>query len=225
MHKLVVLAAVAALAGCGGSGTGDPPSNSTAAFPVRGAYDTIVTNGVNVSLNGKGSDGSYWDGQFSTSKRQATADTLPPGCGAATILVDMRIVLTDHRGGDHTFQDGATMAYADDYTPVCAILLDGGGWKWQFVQPLPESATISGNLSGIFEGTELTGLVALDPDSSSTAWISWVYDSAGGELLDLFGETSEFRFKIDESGKLLAFQYQRTGLIGDVDISLTMNQD
>ena len=47
---------------------------------------------------------------------------------------------------------------------------------------------------------ELTGLVALDPDSSSTAWLSWVYDSTGGDLLDMFGATSEFRFKIDESG-------------------------
>jgi hypothetical protein len=247
MRQTLFAASIVALfSGCGGGGDSGPPQpvTSTSTFPVRAALDAMVAApGINVNLVGRDNAAftvdqpqstrpNDWTGTFSISKRVATLANTPAGCTGAATLVDTRVVLTRFRDG-YRMQEGATIGYTADYRPLCAFLLDGNFWFWGQSQPLPEASAPSGNLSGIesggttqgtgFPAATVTSLVALDPDTASTAYLSLVFHlvpvpdpvHAPPENLpfQMFGETTEFRFKIDPSGAFKGFQYLRTGVM------------
>jgi len=241
MRGTLMAALLLGLAACGGGGDSQtsPPVASTATFPVRSALDAMLaTPGINVNVSGRDNAifpikqpddrrPNDWFGQFSISKRAATAANTPAGCAGAVTLVDARIVLTRYRDG-YRMQEGATFGYAADYKPLCAFLLDGHYWFWNASQPLPATAVTSGSLTGVesggtvqgapFSNATITSLVALDADTANSAWLSFVYHAtpSGGSLpFQMFGETTEFRFRLDTSGAFIGFQYLRTGTVPD----------
>lgn len=231
-------------------------ATSTSVFAVRSAFDAIATAGLNLNLVGKDNtnrtriDDRYndWSGTFSIAKRAPTNEFLSttPNCAEATILVDMRMVLIRSRDG-YRMQEAATFGYDNNYKPVCAFMLDGHYWHWNLSEPLPLSSLVNGNLSGVaFTGeisrtpestdfdSRLASVVGLEADTANSAYLSFVYKVITDRDVTLpfrmFGETAEFRFRIDPSGKFLGLQYLRTGVVPDPaagdpppSIVLTMN--
>lgn len=227
---ILPIAAALAVAACGGGGDdgAPPPVNSTSTFAVRSAFDGAVSAGLVTNLFGRDNalrsvnrdDFNDWSGTFSETKRVATATTTI--CAGATILVDLYMVLQRTRDGLR-LQDGVTFAFDNEYKPVCARGLNGTIWTWSSAQPLPVSSTVGASVTGVTIGSPLTGMVTLDADTSNSAYLSFIYNlPAGGTPLDLFGDTTEFRYRIDPSGKLLGFQYVRTGIIAGVGDSTTV---
>ena len=254
-----ILSGVFAGCGGGGSSE-EPTrvaATSTSVFAVRSAFDAMATKGINLNLVGKDNttrtriDDRYndWSGTFSMSKRAPTDEFLSttPNCAEATLLVDMRMVLIRNRDG-YRMQEAATFAYDSNYKPVCAFMLDGHYWHWNLSEPLPLTSLVKGNLSGVaFTGdisrtpdavnfdSRLASVVGLEADTQDSAYLSFVYKVvANTEEVALpfrmFGETAEFRFRIDPDGKFLGLQYLRTGVVPDPaagdpppSIVLTMN--
>ena len=181
-----------------------------------------------------------WSGTFSLSSRVVTPENRISNCTDATTLVDIKITLTRARDG-YRMQEAATFGYGADYKPICASLLDGHFWTWNLSQPLPASSGLRGNISGVeFAGTvsrtadpldidaSLTSLVGLDADTKDSAFLTFLYNVTpapqGSMTLPylpfrMFGEGTEFRFRIDPTGKFLGFQYVRTGLVPDPNFS------
>lgn len=242
------------LIGCGG-GDDSPAApalavNSAATFPVRAAFDSVTSAGLNLNL--AGTDNAQktvnlngfndWNGTFSLSRRTATPSTLTTNCTGVTKLVDVSLTLTRGRDG-YRMQEAATFGYDDNFKPLCALVLDGHYWSWNVSEALPESSTIKGNLTGVqFSGvssltpdalnvdSNLTGLVGLDADTANSAYLSFTYhlvSDTGTLPFRMLGENTEFRFKIDPAGNILSLQYLRTGVlpgtIGTTPITLTMN--
>lgn len=247
------------LIGCGGGNDGSAPQqlavNSAANFPVRTAFDSVTSAGMNLNL--AGTDNAQktvnlngfndWTGTFSLSKRTATPSTLTTNCTGVTKLVDVSLSLTRGRDG-YRMQEAATFGYDDNYKPLCALVLDGHYWSWSVSEALPASSTIKGNLTGVqFSGdssltpdalnvdSNLTGLVGLDADTAQSAYLSFTYHVIPTPPLRsdqvvpfrMLGENTEFRFRIDTTGKVVGFQYVRTGIVPDpfltVPVTLTMN--
>lgn len=258
--KTTILAAllVAGVSGCGGGGDDAPAPqlavNSPAVFQVRSTFDSMTSAGLNLNL--VGTDNAQktsnlngfndWSGSFSLSKRTVPPSVLPANwpanCTGATKLVDVSFTLVRARDG-YRMQEAATFGYDDNYTPLCAFVLDGHYWTWLLKEALPVSSTIRGNLTGVqFSGTSsltadalnidsnLTGLVGLDADTANSAYLSFTYHlvpDAGTLPFRMLGENTELRFRIDASGTFLGFQYVRTGVlpgtIGTTPVTLTMN--
>lgn len=229
--------------------------NSVAVFPVQSAFDAITGAGLNVNL--AGTDNSQkttnlnvyndWTGTFSLSRRVASAPALTANCVGVTKLVDVSLTLTRARDG-YRMQEAATFGYDDNYKPLCALVLDGHYWTWNLSEALPASSTISGNLTGVqFSGdssftpdalnidSNVTGLVGLDADTANSAYLSFTYHVIPTPPLRpdevvpfrMLGENTGFRFRIDPTGRVLGFQYVRTGIVPDpfstVPVTLTMN--
>lgn len=248
--SLASMAALVACGGEGGDGT-PVPENSTASFPVESAFDGIAAAGVNVNLTGKDTatrtanlpNFNDWTGTFSLSRRTpsdafltSTPNCVDPLTGAPpTILVDVNIVLTRTRDSLR-MQEAATFGYGPSYKPLCAFLLDGHYWTWNLSEALPASSSIAGNLTGVqFTGvssrtpdsqpvvdSDLTGVVGLDADTTTSAYLSIGYHVIPLSLVPepalpfrMLGEDSVMRFRIDETGKFIGFQYVRTGVVTD----------
>jgi hypothetical protein len=179
-------------------------------------------------------DYQSWSGTFSASQRAPSAAFLDstPNCATATMLVDVNLVAVRARDG-YRMQEAATFGYGSNYKPVCALTLDGHYWTWNLSEPLPASSTVNSILGGVqFTGTisrtpeatqdidsRLTSLVGLDPDTANSAWLSFTYHVVSNTStmpFRMFGENTQMRFRIDPTGKLLGFQYLRTGALPDL---------
>jgi hypothetical protein len=247
----------AGVGGCGGGNDSPIAAplavNSVDTFEVRSTFDRISSDGLNLNL--VGTDNAQktsnlngyndWTGTFSMSKREVTTAFLAgtTNCANATILIDARLTLLRSRDG-YRMQEAATFGYDDNYKPLCAMVLDGHYWTWNLSEELPERSLVKGNLTGVqFSGvssftpdalnidSNLTGLVGLDADTANSAYLSFTYHVTppGTAALPfrMLGENTDFRFRIDPMGKVLGFQYVRTGIVPDpmsnTPVTLTMN--
>lgn len=230
--------------------------NSVATFQVRPAFDSISSDGLNLNLAGtdnaqKTSNlNGYndWTGTFSMSKRAVTPAFLAAAanCANATTLIDVSLTLLRSRDG-YRMQEAATFGYDNNYKPLCAMVLDGHYWTWNLSEALPETSLLKGNLTGVqFSGvssstpdalnidSNLTGLVGLDADTANSAYLSFTYHvtpifslPATVSPFRMLGENTALRLRIDPTGKVLGFQYVRTGIVPDpmssTPVTLTMN--
>jgi hypothetical protein len=104
-------------------------------------------------------------------------------------------------------------------------------------EPLPATPVTLSGLSGVeFTGVVsrtpfptdtdsfLTSMVTLEPDTSSTAFLSFLYNLPDpSEPFAMFGRTANFKFRIDALGNFLGFRYVRTGVLSDSSDLVTLS--
>lgn len=224
--------------------------NALAARPVlnlRGTDNSVVPIVERVVTYSDGSTKVFrepipgyrnWRGQVSLSRR-APSDQFKAStrsCASATTVVDIALTLTRQRDG-YIAREAISIGYEDNFKPVCALVLDGNYWTWNLSEPLPATPVTLSGLSGVeFTGVVsrtpfptdtdsfLTSMVTLEPDTSSTAFLSFLYNLPDpSEPFAMFGRTANFKFRIDSLGNFLGFRYVRTGVLSDSSDLVTLS--
>jgi hypothetical protein len=193
----LVSSALLGLAGCGGGSDHATPAEpsgpvfSSLSFPVRAAYDKMMSPDKPIGLNLAGTDNAKiestvkevnwpswsklpppppelvppdlrWIGTL-TAQKQRLATFVDTPFGPSTVRVDYFLSLKRLRDG-REYRDALSIYFDDSYRPLAAVTLQSTVWNWVApVDGLPVDGTI-----GVSSGTAVAASCAL-PKGSLTS--------------------------------------------------------
>lgn len=196
----LVSSALLGLVGCGGGSDNAAPAEpsgpvfSSLSFPVRAAYDRMMSPEKPIGLNLAGTDNAKiestvkevnwpswskmpppppelvppdlrWIGTLTAQKQQPLATFVDTPFGPATVRVDYFLSLKRLRDG-REYRDALSVYFDDSYRPLAAVTLQSHLWNWLApVDGLPVDGTI-----GVSSGTSVAQACRL-PIGSPTSLV------------------------------------------------------